>query len=147
MARPSPSTSVSQSAAQSVCINSFSSWLDAWNIYIVTIVAHNPSWVSELLRYQQLIHSASKHFSTPAWPNYDVQFCTLAASNPQLHWNVRHYELWLENLAFQTSSSMPKSRWPCTYFGSTYLKPSYFSDTLILAILASALQIAKFNTH
>ena len=29
----------------------------------------------------------------------------------------------------------------------TYLKLSSFSDTLILAILVSALQIAKFNTR
>ena len=32
--------------------------------------AHNPSQASEPLGYQHLIHSASKHFSTPAWLNY-----------------------------------------------------------------------------
>ena len=96
-------------------INS-SSWLDTWNIYIATVVAHNPSRAAELLGYQRLIHSASKHFSTSAWLNYDMQFRTLAASNPQLQWNLRHSEFWLDNLASQT--------WPCTYCGST----SHFPD-------------------
>ena len=32
-------------------------------------------------------------------------------------------------------------------YGSTYLRPSYFNDTLILAILASALTNAKFYTR
>ena len=40
-----------------------------------------------------------------------MQFRTLAASNPQLQWNLRHSEFWLDNLASQT--------WPCTYCGST----------------------------
>lgn len=42
----------------------FSSWLDAWNIYIAIMVAHNPVQASEMLGYQCLIYSASKHFST-----------------------------------------------------------------------------------
>ena len=85
-------------------INSFSSWLDVWNTYISTTVACNPSRASELLGYQRLIHSASKHFSTPAWLNYYVQFRILATPNPQLRWNLGHSELWLENLVSQSSS-------------------------------------------
>ena len=45
-----------------------------------------------------------------------MQFRTLAASNPQLQWNLRHSEFWFDNLASQT--------WPCTYCGST----SHFPD-------------------
>ena len=118
-----PSTNASRSTIPPTRINSFSSWLDAWNVYIAIIVAQNPSRASELLEYQRLIHSASKHFSTPAWLNYDVQFRTLAASNPQLRWNSRHPELWLENLASQTSSSSFKTRFPCIYCGSIYHFP------------------------
>ena len=83
-ANTTPLTNANRFTMQPTRINSFSSWLDAWNTYISTIVAHNPSQAFELLGYQHLIHSASKHFSTPAWLNYDVQFRTLAASNPQL---------------------------------------------------------------
>ena len=109
--------------AQTPRINSFSSWLDAWNIYIAIVVAHNPSRALELLGYQRLIHSASKHFNTSAWLNYDVQFRTLAAANPQLQWNLRHSELWLDNMASHTGSSLPNTRWPCTYCGSMYHFP------------------------
>ena len=116
-----PSPNATRFTSQTLRINSFSSWLDAWNIYIATVVAHNPSRAAELLGYQRLIHSASKHFSTSAWLNYDMQFRTLAASNSQLQWNLRHSELWLDNLASQTSQN---TRWPCTYCGST----SHFPD-------------------
>ena len=120
-ANTTPSTT--RFTTPSARINSFSSWLEAWNIYIATVAAHNPSRALKLLGYQRLIHSANKHFSTSAWLNYDVQFRTLAASNSQLQWNLRHSELWLENLAFQTSSSSQKTCWPCTYCGSTYHFP------------------------
>ena len=53
-----------------------------------------------------------------------MQFRTLAASNPQFQWNLCHSELWLDNLASQTSSFSPNTRWPCTYCGST----SHFPD-------------------
>ena len=91
-------------AAPLVIITSFSTWLDAWNIYIATVVAHNPGRASELLGYQRLIHSASKHFNTASLLKYDAQFRTLAAYNPQLCWDSRHPDLWLDSLAIQTSS-------------------------------------------
>ena len=77
-------------------IDSFSSWLEAWNICIATVVAHNPSRASELLGYQHLIHLANKHFCASAWLNYDVQLRTLGGSNPQFQWNLHHSELWLK---------------------------------------------------
>ena len=79
---------------------------------IPTVVAHNPARASELLGYQHLIHSASKHSSTSAWLKYDAQFRTLAASNSQLRWDLRHSELWLDNVVIQTSSSSAtRTRW------------------------------------
>ena len=119
-----PSPNATRSTSQTPRINSFSTWLDAWNIDIATVVAHNPSRAAELLGYQCLIHSASKHFTISAWLNYDMQFRTLAAFNPQLQWNLHHSELWLDNLASQTGSVSPNTRWPCTYCGST----SHFPD-------------------
>ena len=119
-----PSPNASRPTVQSPKITSFSSWLDAWNTYIATIVAHNSDRASELLGYQRLIHSASKHFSTSTWLKYDAQFRILAAYNPQLRWDLRHSELWLDSLAIQTGSSLStRTRWPCTYCGSTYHFP------------------------
>ena len=125
VATSTPSPNASRSTIQSPRVASFSNWLDAWNIYIAMVVAHNPAQASELLGYQRLIHSASKHFSTSAWLKYDAQFHTLAASNPQFRWNLRHSELWLDSLAIQMGvSSSTRTCWPYTYCGSTY----HFSD-------------------
>ena len=127
VATSTPFPNAGCSTVQPPRITSFSTWLDAWNIYIATVVAHNPPRASELLGYQRLIHSASKHSSTSAWLKYDAQFCTLAASNSQLCWDlyIRHSELWLDNVVIQiSSSSATRTRWPCTYCGSTF----HFSD-------------------
>ena len=124
VATSTPFPNAGRSTVQPPRITSFSTWLDAWNIYIATVVAHNPAQASELLGYQRLIHSASKHSSTSAWLKYDAQFRTLAASNSQLRWDLRHSELWLDNVVIQTSSSSAtRTRWPCTYCGSTYHFP------------------------
>ena len=42
-AKTTTTTNANRSIMQSAIINSFSSWLDAWNTYIPTIVVHNPS--------------------------------------------------------------------------------------------------------
>jgi len=55
---------------------SFTLWLDAWNTYFYTIVAHNPSRALELLGYQCIMFVASRVFSFPAWSRYDIQFCS-----------------------------------------------------------------------
>ena len=82
VATSTPSPNASCSTGHPPRITSFSTWLDAWNIYIATVVAHNPGRASELLGYQRLIHFASKHFSTASWLKYDAQFHMLETSNP-----------------------------------------------------------------
>ena len=71
------SPNASRSTGHPQKITSFSTWLNAWNIYIATVVTHNPGRASELLGYQRLIQSASKHFNTASWLKYDAQFRTL----------------------------------------------------------------------
>ena len=143
VATSTPSPNASRSTGHPPRITSFSTWLDAWNIYIATVVAHNPGRASELLGYQRLIHSASKHFNTASWLKYDAQFRTLAASNPQLRWDSRHPDLWLDSLAIQTSSnSATRSRWPCTYCGSTY----HFPDLCPRCPFRASQQDSSFNS-
>ena len=47
----------------------------------------------------------------------NVQFWTLAASDPALQWDMRHADLWLQCLT-PTSTQQPK-RWPCIHCGAT----------------------------
>ena len=51
VATSTPSPNAGRFTGQSPRITSFSTWLDAWNIYIAIVVAHNPSRASELLGY------------------------------------------------------------------------------------------------
>ena len=52
-----------------------------------------------------------------SWLNYDVQFRTLAASNPSLRWDTHHHDLWLQCIT--PSSIQQSSRWPCPFCGAT----------------------------
>ena len=51
-----------------------------------------------------------------AWLNYDMHFCTLAASDPLLRWDVRLTDLWLECFS---GTPAPMIQWPCIHFGAT----------------------------
>ena len=120
-----PSPNANRSTGHPPRITSFSTWLDAWNIYIATVVAHNPGQASELLGYQRLIHSVSKHFNTASWLKYDAQFVRWQCLTPN-YAGTRATQIcgWTAYIATQTSSnSSTRSRWPCTYCGSTHHFP------------------------
>ena len=73
-------------------ISSFVSWMEAWNIYLA-IIDHSPARAPQLVAYQRIITSTNTQNPLAAWLNNDVQFRTLAASDPSLHWDVRHTDL------------------------------------------------------
>ena len=97
-------------------ITSFDTWMQAWNLYLTVILAHNPSRAVELFGYQQLICSAHTLFPHESWLQYDYKFRTLAAADPLLRWDQRHSNLWLECLA---SSQQSTKYWPCPYYIAT----------------------------
>ena len=74
-------------------IISFSSWMEAWNIYLAVCIDYMPSRASSLVAYQCIITSASIQYLLESWLNYDVQFRTLAASDPSLRWDICHPDL------------------------------------------------------
>ena len=91
-----PSNFTVQPAAKGRKITSFSSWMEAWNVYLAIRVDFAPSSVPSLIAYQRIIASASVSYPLQSWLNYDVQFCMLAASNPSLRWYTRDHNLWLQ---------------------------------------------------
>ena len=58
--------------------------MEAWNIYLSIVIDYTPARAAELVAYQCIITSASIQYPIAAWLNYDVQFRTLAASDPAL---------------------------------------------------------------
>jgi len=102
-------------------ISSFASWMEAWNIYLAILIDYSSARASQLVAYQRIITSANNHYPPAAWLNYDVQFRTLAASDPFLRWDVRHTDLWLQCV---TSTPSPAIYWPCPHCGATNHYPA-----------------------
>ena len=57
----------------------------ALNIYLSIRIDHAPSKATKMVAYQCIITLASTQYPPTAWLNHDVHFCTLAASDPNLH--------------------------------------------------------------
>ena len=106
-----------QPVSNSKKITSFPSWMEAWNIYLSIVIDHTPARAAEFIVYQCIITSASIQYPTAAWLNYDVQFRTLAASEPALHWDVRHTDLWPQFMTCAKPTQL--ARWPCKHCGAT----------------------------
>ena len=95
--------------------------MEAWNIYLSIVIHHTPARAAEFAAYQCIITSASIQYATAARLNYDVQFRTLAASDPALHLDAQHTDLWLQ---FVTSAKPTQlARWPCKHCGATNYYP------------------------
>ena len=71
-------------------IASFDTWIQAWNLYLLVILAHNPSHAVEPFGYERLICSANTLLPLDSWLQYDCKFRTLAAADPLLCWDQRH---------------------------------------------------------
>ena len=97
-------------------ITSFTSWMEAWNIYLAILIDHSPVRAPQLMAYQGIITSASTQYPLAAWLNYDIQFRTLAASDPSLRWDTRHTDLWLQCVIAASTSAIC---WPCSHCGET----------------------------
>ena len=90
--------------------------MQAWNLYLAVILAHNPSRALELFGYQRLICSANSLLPLESWLEFDCKFWTLAAADPLLRCDQQHPDLWLECLA--TGHKNIKC-WPCPYCRAT----------------------------
>jgi len=62
-------------------IDGLSFWLEAWNVYLRTILSHFPRFASDLLAYQDQMCKFSRIFKASAWLMYDTAFRYMAASN------------------------------------------------------------------
>ena len=65
-------------------ISSFATWMEVWNIYLAILIDYAPAHASQLVVYQRIITSASNQYVIKASLNYDMHFCTFAASDSLL---------------------------------------------------------------
>jgi len=102
-------------------ITSFTTWMEAWNVYLAVRILLNPSCAPYLVEYQCIITTANSRHPLHAWVNYDTKFRTKAANDPSLRWDIRDLYIWLE--CFPDASDQP-NHWPCHHCGSTTHYPS-----------------------
>ena len=135
-----PVSSSIQSVIKS--ITSFDTWMQAWNIYLVVLLAHNPSRAVELFGYQRLTYSANTLLPVHSWLQYDSTFRTLAAANPLLRWDQRHPDFWLECLA----SGQQNKHWPGCLVHTTELQTISQATVHIQNISPSNLWYVQLRT-
>ena len=71
----------------SQCVINFSSWLEAWNIFVRVSVHYHPELARDLLPYQDHICHLNKTYQFPTWHRYDITFRMNMALDQTLSWS------------------------------------------------------------
>ena len=80
-------------------IDGLSYWLEAWNVYLHTILSHFPQLAPDLL---DQICKFSRKFKASAWLMYDTAFRNMAASNLSIAWGKVNEQLYNDILKEET---------------------------------------------
>lgn len=77
-------------------------WLEAWNVYLQTVLHRFPLLAPDLLAYQDQICKFSRKLRASALIMYDTAFRYMAASNPSLPWGKINDQLYNDILKEET---------------------------------------------
>ena len=83
-------------------INGISSWLEAWNVFLISTLSLYPQLPPDLLAYQDQVCKFSRKFKASAWLMYDTAFRYMAASNTTLTWAKVNEQLYNDILKKKT---------------------------------------------
>ena len=103
-------------------IETFDMWQSAFNVFMSIYIARHPSRCLELLKYAELIRTASIQFPGFGWRAYDEQFRLRQEANPGRSWGEIDFELWLTVAAASVTS--PAAR------GANIPPPTYRSKNI-----------------
>ena len=117
-------------------INSFTTWMQAWNVFLAIASDHFKNRVFEYLGYQRTITDAASKFRFAQWYEFDKRFRIKQANDKTARWDVIQSDEWLD--CFTTPQPPPApatpvsnrytkplhERKPCTYCGSLFHFPS-----------------------
>ena len=95
-----PQGSKLPSGQRSRQVHDLASWLEAWNIYLPTRMAHDSSMALELVKYQSIICSMFATFDATSVISYDRLFRHHAAKDPSVRWDSLKEDLFI----FQASN-------------------------------------------
>ena len=83
-------------------IDGQSSWMEAWNVCLRTLLASYPHLAPDFLAYQAQICKFSRKFKSTAWLMYDTAFRHMAASNVLAPWSKVNEQLYSDILKEET---------------------------------------------
>ena len=69
-------------------------WMEAYTIYVHTLIQVAPHRALELLAYQALIVEANRRFVPEGWLDYDRQFRLAASADPSKKWDTLDVNIW-----------------------------------------------------
>ena len=96
-------------------IPSFSSWMEAWNIYLAVCIDHMPSWAPSLVAYQRIITSANTLHPLESWLHYALWCAILNTGSIQLYPTMEYLSSWSMAPVYNSSKCTKTRRWPCPY--------------------------------
>ena len=76
-------------------IDSIDKWTSAFHAFMSIYTERHPGRCAELLKYAEIVKSASLQFPGFGWRSYDEQFCLRQAANPARSWAELDMELWV----------------------------------------------------
>ena len=76
---------VKKPGSKSKKIDTYSAWQSAFHIYMAIYLAKHPFRAGELLKYSEIIRTASIQFPGQGWKTYDEQFRMKQATNRHVH--------------------------------------------------------------
>ena len=95
--------------AQRRRIETFDMWQSAFHVFMSIFISKHPSRCAELLKYAEIIRTASIQFPGLGWKAYDEQFRLRQEANPNRSWGEIDYELWLTVAAASVTSPVMRS--------------------------------------
>ena len=80
--------------SESITINGFSRWEQAFRIYSDIYTREYPTRASELIQYNHIIHSIAGIYTWENVYSYDKEFCLHLAKHPTRSWLVILQQAW-----------------------------------------------------
>ena len=93
-------------SANDAKLNSFVSWLRAWNEFMKCFVYFRPHLADQLMTYQDSVAQYAQDYPVSDWLAYDAAFRQYMANNPSLRWDG-HYQFLFNRFLLSSRNRHP----------------------------------------
>ena len=85
-------------------LNTWDKWLSAFHSFMAIYLVKFPHRINELLKYAEIVSTASVQFPGRGWRVYDEQFRLRLEAQPNWSWGELDVELWITIASCETTS-------------------------------------------